>query len=148
MKVILKEEVENLGHRGAIVNVKDGYARNYLLPRGLAMRFTPGAQKVLEQERRMYEVRQLKIREDAQAVAEKLAAVELTVSKRAGDQDILYGSVTPTDIADMLEAKGVGVEKRRIILREPIKKLGDFEIPIRLHPDVQPVVILHVVKEE
>jgi large subunit ribosomal protein L9 len=148
MKVILKEEVENLGHRGAIVNVKDGYARNYLLPRGLAMRFTPGAQKVLEQERRMYEVRQLKVKEDAQALAEKLAAIELTVSKRAGDQDILYGSVTPTDIADMLEAKGVAVEKRRIILREPIKKLGDYEIPIRLHPEVQPVVLLHVMKEE
>ena len=148
MKIILKEEVENLGQRGAIVNVKDGYARNYLLPRGLAMRFTPGAQKVLEQERRMYDVRQLKVKEDAQALAEKLAAVELSVSKRAGDQDVLYGSVTPTDIADMLEAKGVPVEKRRIILREPIKKLGDFEIPIRLHPEVQPVVILHVVKEE
>jgi large subunit ribosomal protein L9 len=148
MKVILKEEVENLGHRGAIVNVKDGYARNYLLPRGLAMRFTPGAQKVLEQERRMYEVRQLKVKEDAQALAEKLAAIELTVSKRAGDQDILYGSVTPTDIADMLEAKGVAVEKRRIILREPIKKLGDYEIPVRLHPEVQPVVLLHVMKEE
>jgi large subunit ribosomal protein L9 len=148
MKVILKEEVENLGHRGAIVNVKDGYARNYLLPRGLAMRFTPGAQKVIEQERRMYEVRQLKVKEDAQVLAEKLAAIELTVSKRAGDQDILYGSVTPTDIADMLEAKGVAVEKRRIILREPIKKLGDYEIPIRLHPEVQPVVLLHVMKEE
>ena len=113
MKIILKEEVENLGDRGAVVTVKDGYARNYLLPKGLAMRFTPGAQKVLEQERRMYELRQLKAKEEAQAVAEKIAAVELTVAKRAGDQEVLYGSVTPTDIAEMLKAQGFVVEKRQ-----------------------------------
>lgn len=148
MKIILKEEVENLGHRGAVVTVKDGYARNYLLPKGLAMRFTPGAQKVLEQERRMYELRQLKAKEEAQAFAEKLSAVELTVAKRSGDQEVLYGSVTPSDLADMLEAQGFVVEKRRIILHEPIKKLGDFDIHIRLHPEVQPVVKLHVIKEE
>jgi large subunit ribosomal protein L9 len=148
MKIILKEEVENLGHRGAVVTVKDGYARNYLLPKGLAMRFTPGAQKVLEQERRMYELRMLKAKEEAQAFAEKLAAIELSVAKRAGDQEVLYGSVTPTDIADLLEAKGFVVEKRRIVLREPIKKLGDYEIQIRLHPEVTPVVRLHVTKEE
>lgn len=148
MKVILKEEVENLGVRGAVVNVKDGYARNYLLPRGLALRFTPGAHKVLEQERRMYELRQLKAKEDAQAVAERVAALELTVAKRAGDQDVLYGSVTPTDIADLMEASGVTIEKRRILLREPIKKLGDYEITVRLHQEVNPKVRLHVVKEE
>jgi large subunit ribosomal protein L9 len=148
MKIILKEEVENLGHRGAVVTVKDGYARNYLLPKGLAMRFTPGAQKVLEQERRMYELRMLKAKEAAQAVAEKLGAVELTVAKRAGDQEVLYGSVTPTDIAELFKAQGFVVEKRRIVLHEPIKKLGDFDIHIRLHPEVVPVVKLHVVKEE
>lgn len=148
MKIILKEEVENLGHRGAIVNVKDGYARNYLLPKGLAMRYTPGAQKVLEEERRMYDLRQLKAKEDAQAIADKLGALEITVARRAGDQDVLYGSVTPTDLAELIEASGFTVEKRKIVLREPIKKLGDYEVQIRLHHEVAPVVRLHVVKEE
>jgi large subunit ribosomal protein L9 len=148
MKIILKETVENLGVRGSVVSVKDGYARNYLLPKGLAMRFTPGAQKVLEQERRMYDLRQLKAKEEAQAFAEKITAVELTVAKRAGDQEVLYGSVTPTDIAEMLAAKGIAVEKRKIVLREPIKKLGDYEIQIRLHHEVSPSVRLHVIKEE
>jgi large subunit ribosomal protein L9 len=148
MKIILKEEVENLGHRGDVVTVKDGYARNFLLPKSLAMRFTPGAQKVLEQERRMYDLRMLKAKEAAQAVAEKLGAVELTVAKRAGDQEVLYGSVTPTDIAELFKAQGLAVEKRRIVLREPIKKLGDYDVHIRLHPEVIPVVKLHVVKEE
>jgi large subunit ribosomal protein L9 len=148
MKIILKETVENLGVRGSVVSVKDGYARNYLLPKGLAMRFTPGAQKVLEQERRMYDLRQLKAKEEAQAFAEKITAIELTVAKRAGDQEVLYGSVTPTDIAEMLAAKGIAVEKRKIVLREPIKKLGDYAIQIRLHHEVSPSVRLHVIKEE
>ncbi len=148
MKIILKEDVENLGKRGAVVTVKDGYARNYLLPKGMAMRFTPGAVKVLEQERRMYETRQLKAKEDAQALAEKLEALELSVLKRAGDQDVLYGSVTPTDVADLLKDKGFTVDKRKIVLHEPIKKLGEYEIPIRLHPEVTPKVKLVVRKEE
>lgn len=148
MKVILREDVDNLGARGKVVSVKDGYARNFLIPRGLAMRFTAGAQKVLDQERRTFEVRTVKAREEAEAVAEKLTALELTVAKRAGDQDVLYGSVTPTDISDLIEEKGVVVDRRRIVLHEPIKKLGDYEIPIRLHKDVVPHVKLHVVKEE
>jgi large subunit ribosomal protein L9 len=148
MKIILKEDVENLGKRGAVVTVKDGYARNYLLPKGMAMRFTPGAVKVLEQERRMYEARQLKAKEDAQAIAEKLEALQLSVLKRAGDQDVLYGSVTPTDVADLLKEKGFTVDKRKIVLHEPIKKLGEYEIPIRLHPEVAPKVKLVVQKEE
>ncbi|MEW5765623.1 MAG: 50S ribosomal protein L9 [Acidobacteriota bacterium] len=148
MKVILKENLDNLGQRGAVVNVKDGYARNYLLPKGLAMRYTPGAVKVLEQERRMYETRQLKEKEEAVALAEKMQAVELTVLKRAGDQDVLYGSVTPTDVADLLREKGFTVDKRKILLHEPIKKLGEYEIPVRLHHEVAPKVRLHVIKEE
>ncbi len=148
MKIILKEAVDNLGDRGSVVSVKDGYARNYLLPKGLAMRFTPGAQKVLGQERRMYDLRQLKAKEEAQAFADRITAVDLTVAKRAGDQEVLYGSVTPTDIAEMLAAKGIAVEKRKIVLREPIKKLGDYEIQIRLHHEVSPSVRLHVIKEE
>lgn len=148
MKIILKEDVENLGTRGAIVNVKDGYARNFLLPKGMAMRYTKGAQKVLEQERRMYETRQLKAKEDAQALADRIGALEFTVAKRAGDQDVLYGSVTPTDVADLLKGAGYAVDKRKIALHEPIKKLGDFEVVIRLHHEIAPKVKIHVVKEE
>jgi large subunit ribosomal protein L9 len=148
MRVILKEDVEHLGARGAIVTVKDGFARNYLLPKGMAMRFTAGAQKVLEQERRMYELRQLKAKEEASALGDKIAVLEFTVHKRSGDQDVLYGSVTPTDIADLLRSAGYVVDKRRILLHEPIKKLGDFEVSIRLHHEVAPKIMLHVLKEE
>jgi large subunit ribosomal protein L9 len=148
MKIILKENVENLGKRGDVVNVKDGYARNYLLPHAMAMRWTPGAIKILEQERRVYEAKQVKAKDDALAIAEKIAAVELSFSKRSGDQDVLYGSVTQSDLADALKEKGVVVEKRRILLHEPIKRLGDYEVPVRLHADVAPILRIHVVKEE
>jgi large subunit ribosomal protein L9 len=148
MKIILKDNVENLGNRGSVVEVKDGYARNYLLPKGLAMKFTPGALKLLQQEHRMYEAKQVKDKEDAQVIADKLSAVELVAQKRAGDQDLLYGSVTPTDIADLLEEKGFKIDKRKILLHEPIKRLGEFEIKIRLHPEVAPLIKLTVSKEE
>jgi len=148
MKIILKDTVENLGNRGAVVEVKDGFARNFLIPKGLAMKYTPGALKLLQQEHRMYEAKQVKEKEDAQGMAEKLSAVELVVQKRSGDQDLLYGSVTPTDIADLLEEKGFRIDKRKILLHEPIKRLGEFEIRIRLHQEVVPVVKLTVAKEE
>jgi large subunit ribosomal protein L9 len=148
MKIILKENVEGLGARGAIVNVKDGYARNYLLPKGIAMRYTPGAQKVLQQERRMYETKQLQAKEEAQELAEKISSLDLSVAKRAGDQDVLYGSVTVTDLAEMIKQKGIIVDKRKLILNEPIKRLGDYEIGVKLHQEVIPTVRLHVVKEE
>jgi large subunit ribosomal protein L9 len=148
MKIILKDSVENLGNRGGVVEVKDGFARNYLIPKGLAMKYTPGALKLLSQEHRMYEAKQVREKDDAQAIADKLSAVALVAQKRAGDQDILYGSVTPTDIADLLEDKGFKIDKRKILLHEPIKRLGEFEIKIRLHPEVVPVVKLTVAKEE
>ncbi len=148
MKIILKDTVENLGNRGAVVEVKDGFARNFLIPKGLAMKFTQGALKLLQQEHRMYEAKLVKEKEDAQEMAEKLSAVELVVQKRSGDQDLLYGSVTPTDIADLLEEKGFKIDKRKILLHEPIKRLGEFEIRIRLHQEVVPVVKLTVTKEE
>ncbi len=148
MKIILKDTVENLRNRGAVVEVKDGFARNFLIPKGLAMKFTQGALKLLQQEHRMYEAKQVKEKEDAQEMAEKLSAVELVVQKRSGDQDLLYGSVTPTDIADLLEEKGFKIDKRKILLHEPIKRLGEFEIRIRLHQEVVPVVKLTVTKEE
>lgn len=148
MKIILKDAVENIGPRGTVAEVKDGYARNYLIPKGLAMKYTEGAKKVLEQEHRMYETKQLKAKEEALAVSEKLETLELTIMKRAGEQDVLYGSVTPTDISDLLEQKGFKVDKRKILIAEPIRKLGDFEIKVRLHQEVIPTIKLKVIKEE
>jgi large subunit ribosomal protein L9 len=148
MKVILKDAVENLGARGTVVEVKDGYARNFLIPKGLAMKYTNGAIKVLHQERKMYETKQIKEKEDALQLSEKLSSIELTVLRRAGDQDVLYGSVTPTDIADLLEEKGFKVDKRKIILHEPIRKLGDYSVKIRLHSEVVPTIKLTVLREE
>jgi len=148
MKIILKEEVSGLGVRGDVTEVKDGYARNYLLPKDLAMRFTPGAHKVLEQERRVYEIRQVKAKEEAEALGEKLSALELSIAKKVGEQDVLYGSVTAGEVAEMLKAKGFVIDKRKILLNEPIKKIGDFEIGIRLHAEVVPNVHLSVTKEE
>ncbi len=148
MKIILKENIEGLGARGDVATVKDGYARNFLLPKGLAMRFTAGVRKVLDQEQRVYEVKQVKVREEAEAVAEKISELELSITKRAGDQEVLYGSVTPTDIAELLAHNGFSVDRRKLLLNEPIKRLGDYEIGIRLHQDVVPSLKLHVLREE
>lgn len=148
MKIILKEEVSGLGVRGDVVDVKDGYAGNYLLPQGFAMRFTPGAHKVLEQERRVYEVKQIKAKEEAEALGEQLSALKLSIAKKVGEQDVLYGSVTSSEVAGMLKAKGFVIDKRKILLDEPIKQVGDFEIGIRLHAEVIPNVHLSVTKEE
>jgi large subunit ribosomal protein L9 len=148
MKIILKEDVDSLGTRGSIVTVKDGYARNYLIPRSLAMRFTRGADKILAQEKRRYEVRQVHEKDEALALAEKIQALELTLARRVGDQETLYGSVTTTDVAELIEEKGFKVDKRKILMHTPIKKLGDYEIPIRLHREVTPALRVHVVKEE
>lgn len=148
MKIILKEDVDNLGARGAVVTVKDGYARNYLIPRSLAMRFTAGADKILAQEKRKYEVRQVREKDEALVLAEKILAVELTLARRVGDQESLYGSVTPTDLSELLAEQGFKIDKRKILLYAPIKKLGDYEVPIRLHKEVSPLLRVHVVKEE
>ena len=148
MKIILKEDVDNLGARGTVVTVKDGYARNYLIPRSLAMRFTAGAEKVLAQEKRKYQVRQSREREEALELAEKIQALEFTLPRRVGDQETLYGSVTTTDVSDLLDGAGHKVDKRKILLSAPIKKLGDYEVPIRLHKEVSPLLRLHVVKED
>jgi large subunit ribosomal protein L9 len=148
MKIILKEDVDSLGTRGAIVTVKDGFARNYLIPRSLAMKYTSGVEKILAQEKRKYETRQVQEKDEAQELADRILALDLTLARRVGDQDTLYGSVTPTDLADMLEERGFKIDKRKIGLHAPIKKLGEYEVPIRLHKDVIPAVRVHVVKEE
>jgi large subunit ribosomal protein L9 len=146
MEVILRQAVENLGKPGEVVKVSNGYARNYLLPRGVAFEATPGNLKRIQQERNRLEAAENERRGSAQGLAEKLEQVQLTFSSRVGDEGKLFGSVTSADIAQQLEAQGFHVEKRQIDLHEPIKALGVYRIPIRLHADVKPEIRVWVIK--
>lgn len=146
MEIILRQAVENLGKPGDVVKVKSGYARNYLLPHGLAYEATPGNLKRIQQERERLDAAENERRNAAQAIAEKLEQVSLTFSARVGEEGKLFGSVGSADIAQQLEAQGFHIEKRQIDLHEPIKALGVYRIPIRLHADVKPEVRVWVIK--
>lgn len=147
MEVILRQAVENLGKPGEVVKVKNGYARNYLLPRGLAYEATPGNLKRIQLERDRLEAAENERRDAAQQLAEKLEAVSLTFSARVGEEGKLFGSVTATDIAQQLEQQGFHIEKRQIDLHEPIKALGVYKVPIRLHAEVKPEIRVWVIKQ-
>ena len=146
MEVILRQTVENLGKPGEVVKISNGYARNYLLPRGVAFEATPGNLKRIQQERDRLEAAENERRGAAQGLAERIEQVQLTFSSRVGDEGKLFGSVTSADIAQQLEAQGFHVEKRQIDLHEPIKALGVYRIPIRLHADVKPEIRVWVIK--
>ena len=145
MEVILREHVENLGRRGEVVKVAAGYARNYLLPRKLALLVNDQNRRQIERERKVAEARELQERQDAEAVAIKLAAVELVLARRVGEHDALYGSVTSADIAEALASQGFHVEKRKIALAEPIKQIGEFAVTVKIHHDVQGQITVKVV---
>jgi large subunit ribosomal protein L9 len=147
MEVILREHVDNLGERGQIVKVADGYARNYLLPRKLALLATDGNKMHVERERKIVEARESQERGLAEALAARLAVVEITIARRVGDTEQLYGSVTSADIADFLKEKGFDVDKRKLILPEPIKAIGEYEVPLKLHRAVSIPLKVQVVKE-
>jgi large subunit ribosomal protein L9 len=147
MEVILREHVDNLGKRGEIVKVAAGYARNYLLPRKLALPATDGNKKHVERERRIVEARESQERGVAEALGARLAAVDITIARRVGDTEQLYGSVTSGDIADFLKEKGFDVDKRKLILPEAIKAIGDYDVPLKLHREVTIPLKVHVVKE-
>ena len=147
MEVILREHVDHLGKRGEIVKVADGYARNYLLPRKLALLATDGNRKHVERERRILEGREAQEKTQAEAIASRLGAFEVTISRRVGDTGQLYGSVTSADITDFLKTKGFDVDRRKLILPEPIKTLGDHDVPLKLHRDVTAVLKVRVVKD-
>ena len=147
MEVILREHVDNLGRRGEIVKVADGYARNYLLPRKLALLATDGNKKQIERERVKYEVKELEEKKVAEAVAERLAGVHVEIARKVGETEALYGSVTSGDIAQALAAKGFDFDRRKLVLQEPIKKLGEFSIPVKLHRDVTTHLKVRVVAE-
>ena len=145
MEVILREHVENLGRRGDVVKVAAGYGRNYLLPRKLALLVNDESRRQIERERKVADARELQERQDAEAVAIKLAAAEVVLARRVGEHDALYGSVTSADIAEVLTSQGFRVEKRKIVLAEPIKQVGEFEVTVKIHHDVQGHVKVKVV---
>jgi len=147
MEVILRQAVDNLGHPGDIVEVSSGYARNFLLPRGVAFEATPGNKKRIAQEKERLEAAENSRRAAAQTIADRLAEVSLTFSAKVGEEGKLFGSVTATDIAHQLETQGfTEVEKRMIDLHEPIKALGVYKVAIRLHADVKPEIKVWVIK--
>jgi large subunit ribosomal protein L9 len=147
MEVILREHVDNLGRRGEVVKVADGYARNYLLPRKLALLATEGNKKQIERERVKFDAREAEEQKVAQAMADRIANVEVEVARKVGETDVLYGSVTSSDIADALAKKGFEVDRRKLVLQEPIKKLGEVTIPVKLHREVTANVKVRVIAE-
>jgi len=147
MEVILREHVDHLGKRGEIVKVADGYARNYLLPRKLALPATDGNRKHVERERKIMETREGEERGRAEAIAARLQAIDIAIARRVGDTEQLYGSVTASDIADLLKAKGFEVDRRKLILPEPLKTLGEHNVPLKLHREVTVALKVRVVRE-
>jgi len=147
MDVILRQDVEKLGRAGDLVTVKDGFARNYLLPKQLAYQATEGNRRRLDAEARQNLKRAGAQMETAREVAVRLEAVSLTFAMKAGEGDKLFGSVTAADVADRLHAEGYEVDKKAVELHEPIRALGVYKVPIRLHHEVKPEVRVWVVKE-
>ena len=147
MEVILRMFVEHLGERGEIVKVADGYARNYLLPRKLALPATDGNRRHVERERKIVDVRESELQAQAEAVAARLGNVEIQAYRRVGDTGQLYGSVTSTDIAEFLEGKGFDIDRRKLVLPDPIKSLGVHDVPLRLHRAVTVTLKVSVLRE-
>ncbi len=147
IEVILKEDVEHLGHRGDVVRVAPGFARNYLLPRKLALAVTAGNKRQIEHMKKVAAIRAAEEKAVAEQLAARVAAVVCVIARRVGETETLYGSVTSADIAEVLAAQGIEVDRRRIQLPEPIKTLGDHQVPIRLHRDVTAAITVQVVKE-
>src|ERR671914_785844 len=136
MEVILRDHVENLGRRGEIVKVADGYARNYLLPRKLALPASDANKKWIERERKVADNREAEERSGAEAIAGRLTALQITIARKVGENDHLYGSVTNADIAEALATKGFEIDRRKILLADPIKALGESIVPVKLHREV------------
>ena len=147
MEVILRDHVDNLGKRGDVVKVADGYARNYLLPRKLALEATEANKHWIARERKIAEAREGEERVAAEAVADRLVALDLQISRKVGDNDTMYGSVTNADIADLLKQKGFDIDRRKILLPDPIRAIGETHVPVKLHRDVTAQLKIAVVKE-
>ncbi|MDX2178760.1 MAG: 50S ribosomal protein L9 [Bryobacteraceae bacterium] len=147
MEVILREEIDNLGTRGQVVKVKEGYARNFLLPRRLAVPATDANKKIVEQERQAWLKKEAKAAAEAAELAKMVEAVSITIKAKFGDNGQLFGSVTAQDIVNALAAQSYTIDRKKVELKEPIKHLGDFKVPVKLHREVTAKVTVHVVGE-
>src|SRR5512147_824636 len=147
MELILRDDVEKLGRRGDVVKVKDGYARNFLLPRGLGMPVNAANKAMAEKERKAHEARLAKEKAEFESLAQRIGGLRFVAPRKVGENDTLYGSVTSGDIAEFLKAKGIEIDKRKVQLEDAIKKLGEHEVRIKLHPEVQASLKLLVSKE-
>jgi large subunit ribosomal protein L9 len=148
MEVILREDIDKLGNRGQIVKVAPGFARNFLLPKRLAVAATEANRKIVEQERQAHLRKETKIKSEAEDLSKLVTGVTVTIAQKAGEQDQLFGSVTAKDVADALAAKNFTIDRRKIQLEDPIKQLGEFKVPVKLHKDVTAEITVVVVKEE
>jgi len=148
MKVILRQDMDELGLEGTIINVKEGYARNYLIPKGFALIADNRNIKLIESQKKKIETNRIKAKEDAEKAAKALEGVAITISHKVGEEGKLYGSVTTMDIADELEKKGLSIDRKKIVLDKPIKTIGEFEAKIKLHPEVTGSVKVTVVAGE
>ena len=147
MEIILREHVDNLGRRGEVVKVADGYARNYLLPRKLALLVTEGNKQQIGRERSKFDGREREEQHAAEVLAARLAGIEIEIARKVGETEVLFGSVTSADVADALAAKGFETDRRGLNLPEPIKRIGEYDIPLRLHREVTVPIKLSVVAE-
>ncbi len=147
MEIILRDHVEHVGKRGDVVKVADGYARNYLLPQKLALPATEANKNWIARERKISEAREGEERVAAEALAERLVALELKIARKVGDNDTMYGSVTNGDIADLIKAKGFDVDRRKILLPDPLRALGEALVPVKLHRDVTAQLKVTIVTE-
>ena len=148
MEVILREDIEKLGHRGEVVKVAPGYARNFLLPKKLAVAATSANKKIVEQERDAYLRREAKAKDEAEDLGRMLSGVVITITQRAGEEGHLFGSVTAKDIADALERQNYTIDRRKIQLDDPIKNTGEYKVPVRLHREVTAEIAVNVVAEQ
>jgi large subunit ribosomal protein L9 len=147
VEVILRQDVDNLGRRGDIVKVAEGFGRNFLLPQGKAMAVTTANKAMVEKEKKAALARSAKEKSEAEELAARIASLRFVAPRKVGENDALYGSVTSGDVAEFLKAKGIEIDKRKVQLEEPIKKLGDHEVRIKIHPEVAATLKLLVTKE-
>ena len=148
MDLILRQDVSNLGRRGDVVHVSNGYGRNFLLPKKLAMPLTEGNKKVVEQEKASHLKREAHEKSGAEQLATIIAKSPITIARRAGETGVLFGSVTSLDVAEALRVKGFEIDRRKILLEDPLKQLGEFPVPVRLHHDVTATLTVQVVQEQ
>ena len=147
MELILRDDVEKLGRRGEVVKVAEGYGRNFLLPRGLALVVNEANKAMIAKERKAHEAKLAKEKVEFQSLADRIGSLRFVAPRKVGENDVLYGSVTSGDIAEFLKGKGIEIDKRKVQLEEPIKHLGDHEVKIKLHPEVVATLKLMVSKE-